>query len=307
MKLGQSSGNYSAGFRKRSKKRSVWPRINWPFNESEDRGLINESSIVSLPYNDLEKSLSILKKVKNDLAGVIIEPLLGGGGCIPATKEYLKGIQEFVHKNNSLFLLDEIVTGFRFSFGCMYVSMKLDPDIVTLGKIVGGGFPIGVICGKQEFLNFANTTTQKKVERSYIGGGTFSANPITMVAGSTALSKLKKNGKNLYAKINKMGEETRKGLDKVFDGKVITTGKGSMFLTHFITDRINKVTNSTDAAKCNTRILHDYHFEMIARDGIFFLPGKLGAFSFAHSQSDVKNLLKASNRFVANLRNNSSR
>ncbi len=281
--------------------------VNWPFNESEDRGLINESSIISLPYNDLEKSLSILKKVKNDLAGVIIEPLLGGGGCIPATKEYLKGIQEFVHKNNSLFLLDEIVTGFRFSFGCMYVSMKLDPDIVTLGKIVGGGFPIGVICGKQEFLNFANTTTQKKVERSYIGGGTFSANPITMVAGSTALSKLKKNGKNLYAKINKMGEEARKGLDKVFDGKVATTGKGSMFLTHFLTDRINKVTNSTDAAKCNTRILHDYHFEMIARDGIFFLPGKLGAFSFAHSQSDVKNLLKASNRFVANLRNNSSR
>jgi len=72
--------------------------------------------IGTLPYNDLEKSLQILKSVKKDLAGTIIEPVLGGGGCIPATKDYLLGIQEFVHKNNSLFLLDEIVTGFCLAF-----------------------------------------------------------------------------------------------------------------------------------------------------------------------------------------------
>ena len=66
---------------------------------------------MSIPYNDLEKSLIILKRYAKDLAGVIIEPVLGGGGCIPATKEYLKGIEEFIHKNGSLFILDEIVTG----------------------------------------------------------------------------------------------------------------------------------------------------------------------------------------------------
>ncbi|KAG2473790.1 MAG: Glutamate-1-semialdehyde aminotransferase, partial [Nitrosopumilales archaeon] len=173
--------------------------VNWPFSESESSGLVNEKHIVSLPYNDLEKSLAILKKVRKDLAGVIIEPLLGGGGCIPATKDYLKGVQEFVHKNNSLFLLDEIVTGFRFRFGCLYPTMKLDPDIVTLGKIVGGGMPIGVMVGKKEIMEIANTSIQKKSKRSYIGGGTFSANPATMTAGYTTLSQLKKNRGALYS------------------------------------------------------------------------------------------------------------
>ena len=110
--------------------------VNWPFSESESSGVINEEKIVSIPYNDLEKSLSILRKHSKNLAGVIIEPVLGGGGCIPAKQDYLKGIQEFCKKNNSLFILDEIVTGFRFRYGCLYPTMKLDPDIVTLGKII---------------------------------------------------------------------------------------------------------------------------------------------------------------------------
>ena len=105
--------------------------VNWAFNQSESKGLTDEKHIVSLPYNNLEKSLTILKSIKKDLAGVVIEPVLGGGGAIPATKNYLKGIEEFTKKNNSLFILDEIVTGFRFRYGCLYNTMKLDPDIVT--------------------------------------------------------------------------------------------------------------------------------------------------------------------------------
>ena len=98
------------------------------------------------------------------MAGVIIEPVLGGAGCIPASQQIiLKGIQEFVHKNRSLFILDEIVTGFRFRYGCIYPTMKLDPDIVTLGKIVGGGMAIGVICGKKEIMQHADTTRQEKI------------------------------------------------------------------------------------------------------------------------------------------------
>jgi len=274
--------------------------INWPFEESESMGLIDESHIVSLPYNDLAKSLEILNSIKDDLAGVIIEPVLGGGGCIPATSEYLLGIQEFVHKNNSLFLLDEIVTGFRFSFGCLYKTMKLDPDIVTLGKIVGGGFPIGVICGKSEIMEIANTSSHKKSDRSYVGGGTFSANPITMVAGHGMLSHLKKNS-SLYSKINGLGQRARKELDKVFDSKVITTGMGSLFMTHFLTDGISEIRNASDAARCDSEMIHKYHFNMIANDGIFFLPGKLGAFSAAHSQSDVKDLIDASQNFSASM------
>ena len=174
------------------------------------------------------------------MAGIIIEPVLGGGGCIPATAEYLKGIQEFAHKNKSLFILDEIVTGFRFRFGCLYPTMKLDPDIVTLGKIVGGGMPIGVMCGKKEIMKHADTTGKKKSERSYIGGGTFSANPMSMTSGFATLAELK---------------------------------------------------------KCDTKSLYKYHFKMIAQDGIFFLPGKLGAISNAHTKDDIKKMIIASENF----------
>jgi len=273
--------------------------VNWPFEESESAGLVDESCIVSLPYNDLEKSLQILESVKNDLAAVIIEPVLGGGGCIPATKEYLAGIQEYVHKNNALFLLDEIVTGFRFSFGCIYKNMNLDPDIVTLGKIVGGGFPIGVICGKEEIMKIVDTSTHKKTDRSYVGGGTFSANPVTMTAGRAMLEFLKKNSGPAYRKIGKLGEKARKELAKTFDGKVAITGMGSLFMPHFLANGVTEIKNASDASRCNTELLHRYHFEMIAKDGIFFLPGKLGAISFAHSESDVKDLIETSNRFSA--------
>ncbi|MBA4460244.1 MAG: aminotransferase class III-fold pyridoxal phosphate-dependent enzyme [Nitrosopumilaceae archaeon] len=271
--------------------------VNWPFTESESSGVINEEKIVSIPYNNLEESIKILKKFSKDLAGVIIEPVLGGGGCIPATPEYLKGIQEFVRKNKSLFILDEIVTGFRFRFGCLYPTMKLDPDIVTLGKIVGGGMAIGVMCGKKEIMEYADTTGKKKSERSYVGGGTFSANPASMVAGYATLSELKNSANTTYSKLNKLGDMAREGLSKTFGDKVIVTGKGSLFMTHFANNGITEIINSTDAAKCDSAKLQKYHFKMIAQDGIFFLPGKLGAISMAHTNQDIKKLIRASENF----------
>lgn len=270
--------------------------VNWPFIESESSGIVNEEKIISIPYNDLECSLKILKKYAKNLAGIIIEPVLGGGGCIPATPEYLKGIQEFVHKNESLFILDEIVTGFRFRFGCLYPTMKLDPDIVTLGKIVGGGMAIGAMCGKKEIMEYADTTKKKKSERSYVGGGTFSANPISMTSGFATLNYLKSK-KSVYSKINSLGEFARKEIEKIFDGKVAVTGKGSLFMTHFLKEGITEITNSIQVAKCDSTMLAKYHFKMIAHDGIFFLPGKLGAISDAHSKDDIKKMIKASENF----------
>ena len=270
--------------------------VNWPFSESESSGVLNEEKIISIPYNDLQGSLKILKKHAKNLAGVIIEPVLGGGGCIPATKEYLKGIQEFVHKNKSLFILDEIVTGFRFRYGCLYPTMKLDPDIVTLGKIVGGGMAIGVMCGKKEIMEFADTTGKKKSERSYVGGGTFSANPASMISGYATLNHLKSKN-SVYSKINSLGEFARKEIEKVFDGKVAITGKGSLFMTHFLKGNITEITNSVQAAKCDSAMLAKYHFKMIAHDGIFFLPGKLGAISDAHTKDDIKKMIRASENF----------
>jgi glutamate-1-semialdehyde 2,1-aminomutase len=276
--------------------------VNWPFDISESQGLTDEEHIVSLPLNDLQESLNILNSVKNDLAGVLVEPVLGGGGAIPATQEYLQGVQEMTKKNNALFMLDEIVTGFRFRYGCIYPTMKLDPDIVTLGKIVGGGFPIGVICGKDEIMEHANTSVNSKKSRTYIGGGTFSANPLTMIAGDTTLDILKNKKNTLYKKLDTLGNDTTKMLKKIFSNDVIVTGKGSLFMTHFPRNGMTSINNASDAAKCDSTKLFNYHFEMIARDGIFFLPGKLGAFSDAHSTEDVKNMKKATERFASNFK-----
>ena len=117
-------------------------------------------------------------------------------------------------------------------------------------------------------------------------------------SGFATLSHLKKNRGTIYSKINKLGDLARRELTKVFDGRVITTGMGSLFMTHFRKGGISEITNSTDAAKCDSKLLQKYHFEMIANDGIFFLPGKLGAISAAHSTSDIKSMISASTRIA---------
>ena len=174
--------------------------------------------------------------------------------------------------------------------------MKLDPDIVTLGKIVGGGLAIGVMCGKKEIMEAADTTNKKKSERSYIGGGTFSANPASMVSGFATLNYLKTK-KSIYSKINELGDYARKEITKAFDGRVAVTGKGSLFMTHFLRDGISEVTDSQTASRCDSKLLTDFHFKMISEDGIFFLPGKLGAISNAHTKQDIQKLVNSASSF----------
>ena len=146
-------------------------------------------------------------------------------------------------------------------------------------------------------MEFADTTGKKKSERSFVGGGTFSANPASMVTGFSTLSELKSK-KSVYSKINDLGKFARNEIGKAFDGKVAITGKGSLFMTHFLRDGVSEIRNSADAAKCNVALLAKYHFKMIAHDGIFFLPGKLGAISDAHSKEDIKKMVKASQEFT---------
>ena len=100
----------------------------------------------------------------------------------------------------------------------------------------------------------------------------------------------------------RQGNDTRKMLSKIFNNDVIITGKGSLFMTHFPKQNITEITNAMQASKCDIEKLHDYHFRMIAKDGIFFLPGKLGAISDAHTNSDIKSMKKATETFVSDLK-----
>ncbi len=286
---------------------SLLKSVNFPFDADEGMGLLEDELkyVVSLPFNDLEESLKILNNVKNDLACIIVEPLLGGAGCIPPDTDYLHGLQEYARKSNTLFILDEIVTGFRLSLRGAQHLFSLEPDLFTLGKIVGGGMPIGIVCGKKEVMELSNPVGKAKKDMCSIGGGTFSANPLSMAAGLATLVHLIGNGDGVYEKINSIGEYARKSIDKVMNEngvRVKTTGMGSLFLTHFLTDKISNVKNAADVANCNTDLQRAYHFALIAKCGIFFLPHKLGAISVEHADEDIKQLVSASEELAREIR-----
>jgi glutamate-1-semialdehyde 2,1-aminomutase len=274
--------------------------VNYPFEAEEGPGLVQDEGqyVESISFNNLDASLKVLETIRDDLACVIIEPVLGGAGCITPVDGYLQGLQEFAKKNGSLFILDEIVTGFRLSLNGAASIYKLEPDLFTLGKIAGGGMPIGIVCGDKEIMSLADPVARKgKEARCAIGGGTFSANPVTMTAGLATLNFLKKN-KGVYTKIDRLGNMARKGLTKIFAEAEIpcqVTGTGSIFLTHF---RKDVVMNASDVATSDKALLAKYHFAMVADYGIFFLPTKMGALSYAHDEGDVKKLLAATEEIV---------
>ncbi len=265
--------------------------VNLPFDVPEGAGMGGQEEIVTIPYNDPQGAADVLRRHAGDLAGVVVEPLLGGGGCIPAEPDYLRAVQEAASKCGALFILDEIVTGFRLRYGCAYEKMGLDPDIVTLGKIIGGGMPIGAICGKEEVMRRADDGDREG--RAYVGGGTFSANPASMVAGAATLGRLKSD-RAVYGRINELGGRARDGLERALAGRARVTGTGSLFMAHFGAD--GPVDDPAKAAACDREALRRYHFGMIARDGIFILPGKMGAVSDAHSRRDIDQMVAASER-----------
>ncbi|MGZ8887358.1 MAG: aspartate aminotransferase family protein, partial [Nitrososphaeraceae archaeon] len=282
---------------------SLLESVNYPFEINEGLGLdVDNKYIQSIPFNDLHTSLQLLNKIKNDLACIIVEPILCGAGCITPNKDYLQGLQEFSKKNNIIFILDEIVTGFRLSVNGAYKMFKLDPDLFTLGKIAGGGLPIGIVCGKNEILSISNPLDKNnKNSICSIGGGTFSSNPVTMTAGLKTLEFLQKNKKTVYSKINELGAYTRKELQIIFDENNIEakiTGIGSLFNVHFLNREVREINNANDVALADKEKLRKYHFALISKYKIFFLPFKMGAISYQHSQVDIDNLLMSTRSII---------
>ncbi|MEW5841571.1 aspartate aminotransferase family protein [Nitrososphaera sp.] len=275
---------------------------SYPFEAEEGPGLVQDEGqyVESIPFNDLEGSIKVLDNIRDDLACIIIEPMIGTNGCIPPVDGYLQGLQEYARKNGALFILDEIVTGFRLSLHGAARLYGLDPDLFTLGKICGGGMPIGVVCGRKEIMSLADpVSVPDKQARCAIGGGTFSANPATMTAGLATLDFLKKNEREVYGKIDRLGGMARDGLGRIFaEAKIpcAITGTKSVFMTHFFSDssqQKRQVSNATDVAMSDKAALGRYHMALMAAHGIFFLPSKMGAMSFAHDEGDVKKLLAA--------------
>jgi len=260
--------------------------VKYPFDISESAGLTAGAlqDTIVLPFNDLE---GVRERLKNEeVASIIIEPVLGAGGGIPAEKEFLRGLRELCDEKGILLIFDEVITGFRLAPGGGQQYYGATPDITVFGKILGGGFPIGAFCGRREIMERLDTLVYERPHYSF-HGGTFAANPISMTAGLETL-KILEDGQ-LISGLNRTGEKIREELREIFEANgvdVQITGVGSLFNTHFTKEEVK---DARAAFKADRKKLVDYHLNLIA-NGVFFLPAHTGALSTAHSEADIEKL-----------------
>ncbi|WP_291765071.1 aspartate aminotransferase family protein [Caldivirga sp. UBA161] len=210
--------------------------VNPPFEGPESLGLPEEHIKYTLvvPYNDLnalEKALST-----HDVAAVIMEPVLGSGGCIEPQSGYLRGVRELTSRYGSLLIFDEVITGFRLALGGGQEYFNVKADIVTLGKIVGGGYPgAGAIVSNTEVMELLNQVKRPNAKLRSFHGGTFTGNIITLTAGYTLVNYLN-NNRGVYEELNSLWDWARRRMNEVceiHDRLCWVTGVGSMTGIHF--------------------------------------------------------------------------
>ncbi len=278
--------------------------VSSPYEVPESRGLVSDDDarVKLAAFNDIEGTKEVLAENEVDLAAVILEPVMGAGGVLPADAEYLRFLRDACSKVGALLIFDEIITGFRLALGGAQEYYGVKPDITTLGKILGGGLPVSAVAGRGDILELIDANLHKeKTERVWIGGGTFSENALCMKAGISTLERLVEHKKEIYTHLAKMGEKLRKSVDKTFDEqgyRTHTTGIGSLFATHFLSENQNKITSPSDVNSSDRATEKQYYFSLIAKHGIYFIPGHIGALSTSHSESDISKLVVASREFA---------
>jgi glutamate-1-semialdehyde 2,1-aminomutase len=273
--------------------------IKMPFEKEESLGLLPELQqyTKAIPYNDPSGSLEIIYQNEDDLGGIILEPVIGEGGFIPATTEYLKMLRSETERLGALLIFDEVISGFRVALGGAQERFGITPDLTTLGKIVGGGLPVGALVGKREILE--KTSPEKKVskwERILIGGGTFSSNPLTTAAGLAMLHYLKDHAEEVYSLLEVKGKKVREGAQESFrrEGMNATvTGIGSLFQTHFplqkgvTLDSPHKIQQFTNIEKREV----EFRIRMLTK-GVHVMHGG-GGLSITHSDDDIEKVIRA--------------
>ena len=265
---------------------TLFYNVRAPLTGKETRGIVNEekAGIISIDINDPDVA-NVLKDHSDELAAVIVEPVLGGGGGFPVDREFLRMLREETEKENILLIFDEVITGYRFSYGLYQNEIGVLPDLTTMGKIIGGGFPIGAIGGRRDVIEQANPTL---TDRVWIGGGTFSGYPLSMLAGIEMLSGLKKS-KSKYERINTFGSNLLESLNSFFRNNqlhFIATGHKSLVTLHALKDILESndpinIVHSTDKKKEAITQLALLNRNITGMHG-------LGALCFAHTKDDME-------------------
>ena len=185
------------------------------------------------PFNDLAAVESLMTAHGDDVAAIFVEPIAGNMGCVPPVPGFLEGLRALCDKHGAMLVFDEVMTGFRVSPNCAQGLLGVKPDLTTLGKIVGGGMPMGVVCGPRELMeNFSPTGAVYQA-------GTLSGNPLSVAAGIALLTKLREDSSSIYSTLDQRGQQLHESWKSALDSQQIPHSwhrVGSMFGL-FFTDK----------------------------------------------------------------------
>ena len=245
---------------------------------------------LTAPYNDIDAIKKLIASHKNEIAAIIIEPVAGNMGCILPQKGFLEQLREICTSEKILLIFDEVMTGFRLAAGGAQEKLKIDADLVTFGKVIGGGMPVGAFGGKREIMN--NIAPVGKVYQA----GTLSGNPIAMIAGFTLLKTLKENS-SIYAELDKKGSYLEEGLHRVLrkSGRDYVINRfGSMISLHFSDTPVN---NFADAAAADNQFFNKFFHAMLDH-GIYLPPSAFESWflSNALTYEDLDKTIKAAEK-----------
>jgi len=244
---------------------------------------------ILLPYNDTEMLERAMKKYQDQIAAVIVEPIAGNMGVVPPQKGFLKTIRKLCTRNGSILIFDEVITGFRVKYGSVQDIFGVKADLTCLGKIIGGGFPIGACGGKAKLMNKLAPTG-----RIY-QAGTLSGNPVCVAAGIATLELLK--SKKLYSALERATEKLCAGIRQALAERGVehTINQiGSMFTVFFNPD---SVTDYVSAARSDTRMYARFHPAML-KEGVYLPPSQFEAcfVSAKHTEKDIERTIAAVRR-----------
>jgi glutamate-1-semialdehyde 2,1-aminomutase len=250
---------------------------------------------LTVEYNNLDSVANAFQQHPEDIACIIVEPVAGNMNCIPPVDGFLQGLRDICDQYGALLIFDEVMTGFRVARGGAQEKYNIKPDLTCLGKVIGGGMPVGAFGGKAEIMRHISP------DGPVYQAGTLSGNPVAMAAGLASLAEIEKVG--LYEQLAKTTQTLAEGFKKLANKHGIPMSvnyAGSMFGL-FFTD-VERVTNYQQAISCNTEQFNHFYHGML-ENGVYLAPAsyEAGFVSAAHSDEIVEQTLAIADKVLANV------
>ncbi|WP_298470267.1 glutamate-1-semialdehyde 2,1-aminomutase [uncultured Psychrobacillus sp.] len=240
---------------------------------------------ITAPYNDIESVRYVFENFGDDLAAVIVEPVAGNMGVVPPIEGFLEALRELTEKNGTVLIFDEVMTGFRVDYNCAQGHFGITPDLTCLGKVIGGGLPVGAFGGKREIMEMIAPAG------SVYQAGTLSGNPLAMTAGYETLSRL---NEDTYKYFVKLGDMLEKGFREAASKYNIphTVNRAGSMIGFFFT---NENVVNYDVARTADLDLFAKYYRLMAEEGIYIPPSQFeGMFlSTAHTEEHIEKTIQA--------------